>query len=483
MAHLSKHITFESPSAECIEKKLRGLACTQWQNHQDWIIKRHNGRKMLIEVASVHYPEPKGNASAPAPLTSISHHITVERLKMAMELLKEETAPGLDDVDLATFKKEAKLDRIVWQVRSRHYQTSPLLRVLVKKQDNTFRPLGIPCVSDRVVQRAYLLILEETFDREFLDCSYGYRQGRGCHQALTAIAQELNDRKVVYALDADFTKFFDHVEHARLMGLVKKRVTDPAFLKFCWDTLKSPVLIQGKPHPVHAGTPQGGVLSPLLANLYAHEALDLYYQNVVAAQLTGWSRLFRYADDFVILTESKEDAEQARHLIGEHVREWGQELHPEKTHIRDLRCPGIHPIQDGEDERELLFLGYQLHWHKAKGGAWEIVGRTAPGRVEKALERWRLDLKKLAKERTQNGEETIDALCWSIILHVRGFGEYYKAEGNHPEIRRYERGVFQDAAVFWTRYIDARSSNPFHETRERIWATIQMKPMCKLSNK
>ena len=475
-------IAFREPTRAWVEERLRGLGCTQWQDLQQWIKDKRHDRMKLIQEASVHFPQPMGGAQATAPLSSISHYLTAERLQVAAQLLEEDTAAGFDGMKLPSFKKQTDFAKLATKVRSRRYRTSPLRRVEIKKQDGGIRPLGIPTVSDRVIQRAWLLILENAFDREFLDCSYGYRQGRGCHQALSEIAKELGTRKHVYALDADFTKFFDRVDHTLLMKLVEKRVTDPVFLKFCWDTLKSPVSIKGKLQSVLMGTPQGGVLSPLLANLFAHEALDLYYRNVVAPQLSGWSRLFRYADDFVVLTETAEDAELARTLIGDRVKEWGQELHPAKTHIRDLRCPGIHPIQGEEDDRSLLFLGYQIYW-KQRGGRWEVAGRTAPGRVEKALEGWRKALEAIrAKAKHEGKAKATEALFWSILCHVKGFGAYYCADGNHPEIQRYESGVYREAAEFWRRYIDRRGANPFSDTKERIWETIQMRAMCRLVN-
>ena len=468
-----------------------GYARTLWRHRMTWITEQQEARKAQIKAASVHYPAVVGNIRDLPPLTSINQFFTVERVRAAISLLKHEAAPGYDHVTVGAYGSKADLDDLVRRVRSMRYHPGPLRRVDIPKPDGTTRPLGIPCVEDRVVQRTWLLIVEQVFERMFLDCSYGYRPDRNCHQALMAIAIEIEDRGNLWVLDADFSKYFDSVSHRRLMSILRRTIADPVFLSFCERTLRVDV-INGKVRiRVRKGTPQGSVISPLFANVFAHWVVDVFFEMEIRPRLHGWARIFRYADDFVVLTESKEDAELAHVMINARVTEWCLKLHPGKTSVHDLSCPGLHPLHEGEAPRELRFLGYETYWRQNTAGTWKVWGRTAPGRVEKALERWRITLDELVAEWTttmprkprsrSEAHSLTTKLFETIWNHVKGFGGYYKAEGNEPEIRRYEEAVFRDAAAFWRRFIDAKGLNPFEEPTDRIWATIQMRPMRELS--
>ena len=428
--------------------------CTRWQYLQNQHSIRQQARSRLIREASVYYPVVGARFMDLPALNQINQHFTVERVRIAMDLVNEEAVAGIDGITLDQCRQDLNPEDLVRLVRSRHYRPKPLRRVYIKKPDGTLRPLGIPCAIDRVVQRVWLLVMEQVFERQFLPCSYGYRPGRNCHHALEEMASEISARGIVWILDADFTKYFDSVSHDLLMSVIASYISDPVFLQFCLLTLKADVLVNGKREHVTQGTPQGGVISPLFANIFAHVVLDLFFESVIRPQLSGWVRLFRYADDFVVLTESEADVQLVKSLIIERAEQWGLSLHPTKTVIKNLTCPQLQPLTEGEEPRELTFLGYELSWHQESITEWTLVGRTAPGRRLKALERWRMDLNKLEQElragtydrrRCLHTSARIQKkLNLSILAHVDGFGNYYRVEGNETELSLYEEaGVGQ----------------------------------------
>jgi group II intron reverse transcriptase/maturase len=464
-------------------------ACTQWQDWMKQIRKIEDAHKDLKHSASVSYPEDLGNNGKLPLLNNIGHHFTVERVRAAALLLNSEAVAGIDGRTLDDWMNQASLEELVHEVRSRRYRPQSNRWVSIPKPDGKLRTLGIPCVADRVAQRTWLLIVEPAFERVFLDCSYGYRPDRNCHQALSGIAQEIATRGSVWVLDADFKAYFDSVPHNHLMSFIQSHINDPVFLTFCARTLEASRHKDMEQDGIPKGVPQGGVASPLFANLFAHVVLDVFFESDILPRLNGWARLFRYADDFVVLTEREEDAELAHQMVKQRVEQFGLMLHPDKTAIRNMTCPERQARMDETDLRELVFLGYELSWQQSARNKWELVGRTAPGRREKSLEKWKKLLKQLEGEmqqykRNHRGEaslELIHKLEFSAIAHVNGFAAYYCAEGNQTEVILYELSVLRSASAFWRRHIDSRGSNPFENDLFRIWPRLKWRNVCELS--
>lgn len=470
-----------------------GHGCTRWQRPLHWVSKRAE-RKLLIKAASVHYPVRAGVQEVRNPLNSIHSLLTGDRLRAAIDLLDQDTSPGIDGVDWDTFLKmvtPAYLERLSSRVRSRRYTPGPNKLVDFSEANGKVRSLRIPPIEVRVIQRAWLLIVEDVFEQHFLDCSYGYRPGRSCHQALDAIATEVKQRGVVYVLDADFKSYFDTIPHQELMNHLRTFITDPVFLSFCYKTLKAGTVQNGRVLRSNRGAAQGSVLSPLLANLYAHRVLDLYVHEVLAPSLQGWCRFIRYADDFVLLTGSLADAEKAKELIESTVQKHGLSLHPDKTSIRNMSDPELRPLEPDEESRDLLFLGFELAWHQVGKVKWELVGRTAPGRRERAIERWKKDLERLEVElrgwrrlyRRRTCTEFLERLDRSVANHIWGYHTYYRVEGNESDLCRYETEVFRLTAAFWRRHIDPKGHNPYEGCRDEVWPQVRMRNLCELSSK
>ncbi len=205
-------------------------AHTQWWDHSNWFSKLAEQRKLQIREASVRYPEDLGIHQGASPLTCINPCFTVERLKVATDLLNEDACPGIDGETVQSFKQratDAYLEELVHQVRTRRFYPQANRWVSIPKHDGSDRVLGIPCVEDRAVQGTWRLIVEPAFERKFLDCSYGYRPDRSCHQAVSEIAKEIGSRGNLWVLDADFKGYFDSVPHDNLMDCLRRHVTDP----------------------------------------------------------------------------------------------------------------------------------------------------------------------------------------------------------------------------------------------------------------
>lgn len=469
-------------------------AHTPWWGLSNRFSQLAEQRKLLIRETSVRYPDDLGIHRGASPLTCINHHFTVERLRVAIDLLNADACPGIDGETVESFKwraTDAYLEDLVHQVRSRRFYPQPNRWATIEKYDGSDRVLGIPCVEDRAVQRTWLLIVEPAFERKFLDCSYGYRPGRSCHQAVEKIAEEIGSRGNLWVLDADFKGYFDSVPHDKLMDCLRRHVTDPVFLTFCHRTLQASIKADGECGRSALGVPQGGIVSPMLSNIYAHEALDLHFEFEIRPRLRGRARLFRYADDYVVLTESEDDAKLVKELIEIRVSQYGLTLHPTKTTIRNMTCPELQPPVTEDDHRELLFLGYELSWHQTGRGRWELVGRTAPGRRAKALQRWserldgfRQELKEYRRKHPRRVEpKFIERLDRSVLDHIVGFTSYYLAEGNETELSLYENGVYRLAAGFWEQYIDQRGPNPYEGRADVIWPQIRLRNICELSSK
>lgn len=485
--------------------------CTQWQYLQDQHLQASMARKRLIQESSVYYSVETGTLRELSPLNNIAKHFTVERVRAALDLINEDGAPGVDGITVDRYRHSGDLDGLVHLVRNRRYRSQPLRRKLLDKGNGHFRPLGIPCVVDRVVQRTWSLIVEQVFEPRFLPCSFGYRPERNCHQALEEIAKEISTRGRVWILDADFSNYFGTVSHDLLMDIIRRHITDPVFLQFCWTTLTADVVVDGIRERVTKGTPQGGVISPLFANIYAHVVLDAYFEEVIRPRLNAWSRLIRYADDFVVLTESEEDAMLAKMLISERVGQYGLALNPDKTHIRNLTCPELEPLTAAEElqghttldgqppsgygaARELPFLGYELSWRILASG-WTLVGKTAPRHNEKALARCdehfrklEMDIRaeqRLRRQRLGASCHLLERLNLSVVSHIMGFAQYYKAEDNEEALIQYEEGVVRFAAALWDRCIDPRrsGSNPYKDKWVPLWPTVRLRSICELSGR
>ena len=385
-------------------------------------------------------------------LTSLSHHIDIDWMREAYRCTRQDGAPGVDGQTAADYAVdlEANLRSLLDRAKSGdRYQAPPVRRVHIPKGSGSeTRPIGIPTFEDKVLQRAVVMALEPVYEQGFLDCSYGFRPGRSAHQALEALWRQTMDMGGGWVLEADIQGFFDAVDHGQLQQIVRQRVRDGVLLRLIGKWLKAGVMEEGCVYHPETGTPQGGVISPLLANIYLHEVLDLWWKNEVLPRLRGRATLIRFADDFVIVFQTEVDARRVLDVLPKRFAKYGLRLHPEKTRLvrftkpRDGAGPSG-PSRPGSFE----LLGFTHHWGRSRGkGAWVVKRRTARRRFSRSLRRfndWCRDhrhLPVLEQHRT-------------LSQKLRGHDAYYGITGNHAALRRLRDWVER----LWRKWLSRRS--------------------------
>jgi len=244
------------------------------------------------------------------PLFLLHHLIDLDWMKEAYRLTRKDGAPGIDGVTAADYEAslEANLLDLLERIKSGRYWAPPVRRTYIPKADGTQRPLGIPTFEDKVAQRAIVMVLESVYEQDFRSCSYGFRPGRSAHQALQDLRNACMDQGLRWVLDVDLRKYFDSIPHTHLRGFLDQRVTDGAIRRMIDKWLKAGVLEEGRLQRTTTGSPQGGVISPVLANVYLHHVLDDWFESEVQPRLRGRSALVRFADDCAPRRRRKEFA-------------------------------------------------------------------------------------------------------------------------------------------------------------------------------
>ena len=251
----------------------------------------------------------------------------------AFRRLKRGKAPGVDNVTLEDYEEEleANLQSLLLRLHNGSYRPQPSLRKNIPKGNGKTRPLGIACVEDKLVQRAVVMILEQIYEVDFQDTSYGFRPRRTCHQALAVLGQIIGTRKVNWVSDADIKGFFDHVSHERLEELLRIRISDPRLLRLIGRFLRAGVMLEGKYYTTEEGVPQGASLSPLLANIYLHYVLDEWFERDVKPCLHGECYLIRYADDFIACFELESDARRYQSVLVKRLARFSLSIAEDKS--------------------------------------------------------------------------------------------------------------------------------------------------------
>ncbi len=326
--------------------------------------------------------------------TSLNHHLDLDWMLEAYDRTRKDGAPGVDgqtDSDYGLTLPE-NLESLLDRAKSGTYFAPPVRRVHIPKgTGNETRPLGIPTLEDKILQRAVVMALEPIYEQDFLDCSYGFRPGRSAHMVLEAIRNQTMDMGGCWLLDVDIRKFFDTLDHAHLRALLRQRVHDGVLLRLIDKWLKAGVFEDGNVSYPEAGTPQGGVISPLLSNVYLHYVLDVWFEQVVKPRLKGRAFLVRYADDFVMGFACEEDARRVLDVLPKRFGKYGLTIHPEKTHLVPFVRPSRYPRRPGlaaeTQPGSFDFLGFTHYWSRSKKGNWVVKRKTAGSRFHRAVKR------------------------------------------------------------------------------------------------
>jgi len=319
-------------------------------------------------------------------LTNVAQYIDVEWMYCAYEWTRKDGAAGIDGVTAAEYEVGLweRLGKLVELLKSGDYRAPPVKRVYIPKagSETEKRPIGIPTFEDKILQRAIVMALEPILEKEFYDFSYGFRQGKSAHQALNRIWKESMGMNGGYVIDMDISKYFDTIDHKLLREMLNRRVSDGVITRIIGKWLHAGVMDGNKLEHPGKGTPQGGVISPLLSNLFLHEVLDDWFVKVVKPRMRGKASMVRYADDAVIMCEMKEDAERIYKVLGARFEKYGLKIHPEKTKLLDFTKPG-----EGQKRgnSSFTFLGFTHYWTKSRKGRWMVGRKTDSKRFQRAI--------------------------------------------------------------------------------------------------
>ena len=322
-------------------------------------------------------------------LTTLAHHIDEVWLREAYRRTRKDGAVGVDGVTAAQYEAdlEANLASLLERFKSGRYRAPAVRRVHIPKPGKAkkTRPIGIPTLEDKVLQRAVLMVLEPVYEQDFLDCSYGFRRGRSAHQALDALWRGLMEMGGGWIIDLDIQSFFDDVDWGHLRRFLDQRVRDGVIRRAIGKWLNAGVMESGEVSHPDRGTPQGGVVSPLLSNLYLHDVLDVWFEHDVKPRLRGRAFEIRYADDAALVFEREEDARRVLAVLSKRFERYGLRLHPEKTCLVDFRSPPRAGRSGSQRERSFDLLGFTLYWGRSREGRWVVQRKTAKDRFTRAL--------------------------------------------------------------------------------------------------
>jgi group II intron reverse transcriptase/maturase len=308
--------------------------------------------------------------------TSLGHLLTPEFLKETWKQMNRKAASGVDGETAKEFEKELdkRVEDLCAKVREGQYVAPPVRRVYIPKSGKTeLRPLGIPTTEDRLLQRAVARILDAVFEADFLECSYGYRRGLGPHKALQALRSAVVTKKVNYVYEADIRGYFNHINHDWLRQMVAHRIADPVILRLVGKWLNAGVMENGVVARTEEGSPQGGPISPILANVYLHYVLDVWFERQVKKQFQGEAHLIRFVDDFVIGFQNKDDAEDFHRELGMRLAKFNLELAPEKTRILRFGRFAESNTKYGERPETFTFLGFKHVCGSGRKGEFALV--------------------------------------------------------------------------------------------------------------
>jgi group II intron reverse transcriptase/maturase len=386
-------------------------------------------------------------------------------LREACRRTRKDAAAGVDGQTAAEYMAnlEENLQSLLDRVKSGTYRAPPVRRVHIPKGDGSkTRPIGIPTFEDKILQRAVVMLLEPIYEQDFVDWSYGFRPGRSAHQALAATWEGLMQMRGGWVLEVDITSFFDEVGHEHLREFVRKRVRDGVLLRLLGKWLNAGVFENGVVTTSDEGTPQGGVISPLLANIYLHEVFDRWFEDEVRPRLGADAFAVRYADDIMIAFSAKHDAQRVMEVLSKRFDRFGLRLHPEKTRLVEFRRP---PWSGGGPKPETFdLLGFTHFWARSRKGAWVILRKTARDRFRRAV-------RKLNRWCRYNRHQPVGKQHEQLTAKLRGIDAYYGITGNWRSLVQLRKAVKR----VWRQWLQRRSQRGM--TWEEFGRLLQRFPL------
>lgn len=394
---------------------------------------------------------------------SLAHYVDEYWLREAYARTRKDGAVGVDGQTAKEYAQSLRenLGGLLDGFKTGSYRAPAVRRRHIPKGDGTStRPIGIPTFEDKVLQRAVAMALEAVYEQDFSSCSYGFRRGRSAFQALHALWQGLIGGGG-WVLEVDIRSFFDEMDHRHLRTFLDRRVRDGVIRRMIDKWLNAGVLEGGSLRYPEAGTPQGGVISPLLANIYLHEVVDRWFAEDVMPRLSGRAQLVRYADDMVMVFANEQDARRVAEVLPKRLARFGLRLHPEKTRLVAFHRPLVKELNRANRPGTFDFLGFTHFWGHSRHGRWIVRRRTAKGRFTRGLR----------ATREWCRQHLHRPVAWQhakLCKHLHGHYAYYGITGNFRALERFLRQVTRT----WRTWLDRRSQKAgvTWETMNRLLA-------------
>lgn len=379
-----------------------------------------------------------------SPLTTLSHHLDRLWMGEAFRQVKKDSAPGVDGVSVEAYAQnlETNLADLLERAKSGRYRPSPVKRAYIPKNEKEMRPIGLPTVESKVLERAVVMLLEPLYEQDFLECSFGFRPNRSPHHALDGLRRKLVEVKGGWVLDVDVRKYFDSIPHQQLMQILRLRVEDSVILRLIAKWLKAGIWEEGIITTNTCGTPQGGVISPLLSNIFLHEVLDVWFEHTVKPRLKGPAHLVRFADDFVMVFGRLDEAHRVLEVLPKRLGKYGLDIHEQKTRLVDFR----HPWVNHAKPETFDFLGFTHYWGKTRKGGMAIKAKTSSKKL-------RLRLKEIAPWCKRHAHANLKWQHAQLCLKLQGHYAYYGVIGNSRAMNTYRYHVIR----IWHYWLNRRS--------------------------
>jgi len=371
--------------------------------------------------------------------------------------IRKDAAYGVDEVSAEEYEQdlEENIRDLVERLKRGRYRAKLVRRKYIPKGEGKVRPLGIPAIEDKLLQVGVKRILEAIYEQDFLRCSYGYRPGVGALHAVDKLTVKLQFGRYNFVVEADIRSFFDNVDHEWVIRMLEERIDDRPFLRLIKKWLKAGILEPDGEvmHPV-TGTPQGGIVSPILANVYLHYVLDLWFHKVVKKYCRGEACLIRYADDFVCAFQYQEDAERFYRVLGRRLGKFGLEISEEKTRVMKFSR------HDQPGKASFDFLGFEFRWGKDRGGRPHLRRRTSRKKLRRSL-------KNFTEWCKANRHQRLDVLFRKLNAKLRGYYNYYGVIGNYASLMQFFKQALR-ILFKWLNRCSQRSSYNWRGFQELI---------------
>jgi len=408
-------------------------------------------------------------------LNTLSHHIDQEFLAAAYDRTRKSGATGIDGQTAKDYKEKLQdnLLSLLNRLKSGSYKAPPVKRIYIPKGKGKQRPIGIPTFEDKVLQTAIKMVLEPIYETDFYDCSYGFRPNRSAHQMIQKSWKTIMRQGCRWVLEVDIKSFFDTINHQQLREFLDLRVKDGVIRRTINKWLKAGTMEDGTYRRSKGCTPQGGVISPLLANIYLHYVLDEWFHEVVRNHLKGNAYLYRYADDFIICFENEADARRVMKVLPKRFGKYDLELHPEKTRLINFNTPDDKGHDDSSNSFDLL--GFTHYWGKTRKGEWLIKHKTSKKRLNRGLQ-------SIGNWIKVYRHSPMDTQHKMLIRKLRGHYAYFGISNNYRCLsqirdRVYELWRFwlsrrsQKAHISWEKFQKVKTRYPLPQPRitVKLW--------------